>query len=172
MGTSKAAKRPEKNGCLQESHRKGVHHNWRTLTAVNKLTAERHNYDVTPHKQVTRIKTSATEKQVFTVWLTKRHLLLFVKAGSLPSVDIHYPLWTASHLVTRKGWGEIPYCLRWRIILAETICSSVLLLSMNIPSESFSKPAEKCLKLLSTKSSALQPLQYNGILLRFSNYAL
>lgn len=40
------------------------------------------------------------------------------------------------------------------------------------PSGSFSKPAERCMKFVISRSSALQPQQYNRILLRASNYAL
>lgn len=63
----------------------------------------RHNYPLSAYKQATRVKTLATEKQVFIVWITNRHLLLFAKASSLPSVDS-----TVSCHKKRLGWDTLP----------------------------------------------------------------
>lgn len=125
---------------------------------------ERRNYSLTAFKEGTRIKTSVMEKHIFIVWISNRHLLLSVKAGSLPSVDNNN---------TRRGWDKTPYCPSWCITLIEIVCSSVLLLcSVNIAIKIFHKtnrkiPGTSQLQKLGSAASAVYRL-----LLRASNCAV
>lgn len=78
--------------------------------------------------------------------------------------QVHYPLWTALCLVTR-GWDGIPYRPSWRIIFAETIFSSLLLLSMNKAIKIFLKTSRKMPETsqLQKLSSAVSAVQQNVV---------
>lgn len=75
----------------------------RQLLTSSWTAVERHDYNMAAHKEGTRIKSLAMEKQVFLVQITNRHLLLFVKAGSLPSVDS-----TVYCHKKGQGWDTLP----------------------------------------------------------------